>query len=382
MKDIEGRLATFRQELAEGPVRVKEAWERGQKIVGTYCLFTPWELIAASGAWAVSLCSTSPVPIAAAEEHLPRNLCPLIKSSYGFALTDSCPYFHFCSLIVGETTCDGKKKMYEYLGRLRPTHIMQLPQTTERPSSLPLWRGELDLLKARLEHAFGVTISDSALQEAIRVKNRERRALDRFFALGRQDPPPLSGLDVLLVSDWLRTRFDREAAVAELEAFTRDIQENYEAGERRIPPGRRRILVTGCPLGKSLEKIIRALEDNGGVVVAFENCGNLKGIDRLVDETRPPLDALAEHYLAIPCSCMSPNDGRLDLIARIVRSYRADGVVDVILQACHTYSVESFRIREFLRSCHDLPYLALETDYFEGDAEQIGTRAGAFLEML
>ncbi|MBR5186173.1 MAG: 2-hydroxyacyl-CoA dehydratase [Akkermansia sp.] len=46
----------------------------------------------------------------AAEANLPRNLCPLIKASYGFAFTDTCPYFYFSDLIVGETTCDGKKK--------------------------------------------------------------------------------------------------------------------------------------------------------------------------------------------------------------------------------------------------------------------------------
>jgi len=39
----------------------------------------------------VSLCATSEEPINAAEADLPRNLCPLIKASYGFALTDTCP---------------------------------------------------------------------------------------------------------------------------------------------------------------------------------------------------------------------------------------------------------------------------------------------------
>ena len=95
-----------------GFLKMKELKEKGGKIVGTYCTFVPTELIMAAGAAPVSLCATSEEPISAAETHLPRNLCPLIKASYGFALTDTCPYFYFSDFILGETTCDGKRKMF------------------------------------------------------------------------------------------------------------------------------------------------------------------------------------------------------------------------------------------------------------------------------
>ena len=53
----------------------------------------------AAGAVVVSLCSTSDETIEEAEKELPRNLCPLIKSSYGFGKTDKCPYFYFSDLV-------------------------------------------------------------------------------------------------------------------------------------------------------------------------------------------------------------------------------------------------------------------------------------------
>lgn len=83
----------------------------------------------AMGAATVSLCSTSDETIPAAEKDLPRNLCSLIKSSYGFAKTDKCPFFYFSDVVVGETTCDGKKKMYEYMGEFKEVFIMELPQS-------------------------------------------------------------------------------------------------------------------------------------------------------------------------------------------------------------------------------------------------------------
>ena len=73
----------------------------------------------AAGAVVVSLCSTSDETIEEAEKDLPRNLCPLIKSSYGFGKTDKCPYFYFSDLVVGETTCDGKKKDVRIHGRVQ-----------------------------------------------------------------------------------------------------------------------------------------------------------------------------------------------------------------------------------------------------------------------
>ena len=62
-----------------------------------------------------------------AEAILPRNLCPLIKSFYGFRLNKTCPYFQSSDLVVGETTCDGKKKVYELLNELIPTYVLEVP---------------------------------------------------------------------------------------------------------------------------------------------------------------------------------------------------------------------------------------------------------------
>ncbi len=66
----------------------------------------------------------------------------------------------------------------------------------------------------------------------------------------------------------------------------------------------------------------------------------------------------------------------------MVEEYQADGVIDVILQACHTYAVESLAIKRHLRQQHDLPYMAIETDYSTADLGQLSTRVAAFIEML
>ncbi|EPV0629554.1 putative 2-hydroxyacyl-CoA dehydratase YjiM, partial [Citrobacter koseri] len=117
-------------------------------------------------------------------------------------------------------------------------------------------------------------------------------------------------------------------------------------------------------------------------VVGFENCTGAKATEQCVEETGDVYDALTDKYLAIGCSCISPNDQRLTLLSQMVEEYQADGVVDVILQACHTYAVESMAIKRHVRQQHNIPYIAIETDYSTSDIGQLSTRVAAFIEML
>lgn len=383
MDIIDGIFEEMREDVRNASVRVKELKEAGVPVVGTYCTFTPWELIHAAGGIAVSLCSTSDKPIAAAETRLPRNLCPLIKSSYGFALTDTCPYFHFCDIVIGETTCDGKKKMYELLGELRPTHVMQLPQDPKHEMSRELWKHEIIKLKKVLEERFAVGITDEKIRQAIKLRNKIQDAAMRFYDVAALPSPMVGGKEIMLVSDFIKFSFDCERGIEKTNRLTDAILEAYMRGRRRKDVAAKRVLVTGCPMGKSLEKVVDAIENAEvpAVVVGFENCGSLKNASIKVREDIDPIDALTEKYLSIPCSVMSPNDGRLELLGEYVKKYRADAVIDVILQACHTYNVETYRIKRFLAE-RGVPYMSVETDYSQGDAGQLATRFGAFAEML
>ena len=93
--DLPAIFDQFSEARQKGFLTVMDLKERGIPLVGTYCTFMPQEIPMAAGAVVVSLCSTSDETIEEAEKDLPRNLCPLIKSSYGFGKTDKCPYFYF-----------------------------------------------------------------------------------------------------------------------------------------------------------------------------------------------------------------------------------------------------------------------------------------------
>ncbi|HAT3807240.1 TPA: 2-hydroxyacyl-CoA dehydratase [Morganella morganii] len=375
-------FSDFSDARQQGFLTVMELKEQGVPLVGTYCTFMPQEIAMAAGAAVVSLCSTSDETIEEAEKTLPRNLCPLIKSSYGFGKTDKCPYFYFSDIVVGETTCDGKKKMYEYMAEFKPVHVMQLPNNSESAESVALWRSEIIRFQKRLEEQFGCEITEQGIRDAIDLRNRERRALTEFYRLGQLNPPAMTGREILSVVYGATFKFDKRALIGELETLTAKVRAEYAAGKRLDP--RPRILITGCPIGGAAEKVVRIIEENGGWVVGYENCTGAKATEQCVDENPQTdvYDALTEKYLAIGCSCISPNTQRLNMLSEMVQDYQVDGVIDVILQACHTYAVESLLINRHIREKHDIPYMAIETDYSTSDTGQLATRIAAFIEML
>lgn len=380
IKELPEVFEEFAEQRKNSFLGVKKLKEQGIPIVGAYCTYFPQEIAMAMGAATVGLCSTSDETIPAAEQDLPKNLCPLIKSSYGFAKTDKCPFFYFSDVVVGETTCDGKKKMYEYMSEFKDVFVMELPNTQGK-EALKLWKSEIIRFKEYLEKKFDVTITEEKIREAIRINNEVKTSLKGLYKLMENDPAPIWGHDLFKVLYGSTFKFDRKAIPAEVDALVEKVKKEYEQGKMldKMP----RILITGCPIGGATEKIIRAVEDNGAVAVTFENCAGAKSIDKLVDEENPDVyEALAERYLNIGCSVMTPNPNRLELLGRLIDEYKVDGVVEMTLQACHTYNVESFGIRKFVNQEKGIPYISVETDYSQADIAQLNTRIAAFIEML
>ena len=380
IKELPEVFEEFAEQRKNSFLAVKEAKEKGIPVVGSYCTYFPKELPMAIGAAAVSLCSMSGETIEVAEQDLPKNLCPLIKASYGFAKTDKCPYFYFSDLIVGETTCDGKKKMYELMSQFKDVYVMQLPQSQDERGR-KFWRESCLELKKKLEEKFGTVITDEAVRQAVHTENGVRRALQRFYGVMKHDPAPITGLELFRVLYGSTFKLDRSSLADELNALTDKIEAEYAAGKRLDK--KPRILITGCPMGGATEKVIEAIENNGGVVVTYENCSGAKAIEREVKEDTDDIyGAIADRYLGIGCSVMTPNNNRFKLLDEMIDEYKVDSVVEMVLQACHTYSVESKSVRRFVTHDKEIPYIYIETDYSKTDVGQLNTRLAAFVEML
>ena len=378
---LPAKFEEFTDARRQGFIKVKEVKENGGKVAGIFCTFTPLEILDAAGIIPIGLCGMSDETIIDAEADLPKNLCPLIKSSYGFAVSEKCPYTYFSDMIIGETTCDGKKKMYELLGEIKDTYVMQLPQGIDRDYAHDMWKSELHRLMKTLEEKLGVKITEDKLREAAALRNKQRKLYSEFFELGKLEPPAIKGFDMYKVIEGAGFSFDLEENCKKLRDLIDSTKKAYEDGSRPVDKEAKRILITGCPMGGVLDKVVNSIESNGGVVVCFENCGGIKPVRNLVDEKSDDIvGAIGNRYLEIGCSVMAPNPKRMKMIPELLTEFKVDGVIEIILQACHTYNVETRAIKKLVNDA-GLPYMAIETDYSKSDLGQIKTRVSAFLEM-
>lgn len=366
-------------------LRIKELAEHrnvGGIVVGTFCTYVPEELIIAAGGICVGLCAGAQVAAEEAEKFLPRNICALIKSSLGFKLARVCPYIESCDLLVGETTCDGKKKYYEILDEFQPVHVMELPQRKDA-CDLRLWREEVRRLALRLEEMTGSRITENALRDAVHVVNEKRRALLRLAELRKNDPPLISGRDALLVNQ-IAFYDDPERLTEKVNALCDELEERKAKGEAIGGAHRPRILLSGCPMAIPNWKIAAIIETYGAVVAMDEMCTGIRYFRHLVNENTAGmdtlLDAIADRYLLIDCAVFTPNPERIEHVKELVRDYDIDAVAYYALQFCGPYTVEAHKIRKAVESMGK-PFLYLETDYSTEDAGQISTRVQALIEM-
>jgi len=368
-------------------LRIKElmdAKSAGRKVVGTFCVFVPDELILAAEAVSVGLCAGAEFGFEDAEKLLPRNTCSLIKSFFGFKLNKVCPYIEASDLIVGETTCDGKKKAYEIFKGIQPNlYIMEVPNM-KNPRDREVLKGEYAAFKTQLEQLTGKKIDAARLKKGIALVNNRRRALYRLAALRAADPAPISGLDALLIN--------QVAFYDNPERFTESVNKICDELEQRVsrregvfPKGTPRILVSGCPMAVPNWKLPSIIETSGAVIVGEESCVGERGTQNLVDASGDTveklMDAIVDRYFRIDCAIFTPNESRIDHIKSLAKKYNADGVIHYALQFCSPYVIESYPVEQALMA-EGISSMRIETDYSQEDVGQLKTRVEAFIETL
>ena len=374
MSEVHGqRIQELRQEQAEG-----------RKIIGSYCVFVPEEIVLAANATLVGLCSGADFAVEEVEKVLPRNTCALIKSSFGFKIGKVCPFLEVADMIVGENTCDGKKKSYETLGDMvSRMYVMDMPQM-KNEQGRDLLRQEFKHFIHEVEDLTGQRVDAAKLKQGIQTVNAKREALARLQRLRRADPTPLSGLDGLLINQ-IAFYDDPVRFTASVNALCDELEDRIQNGAAAKAQGTPRVLLSGCPMAVPNWKMPALIEGAGGVIVGEESCVGERGHRNTVDASGETLeellDALVERYFQIECAIFTPNPERLEQIQSMVQATEADGVIHYSLQFCQPYIMESIPVEQALEAA-DIPTLRIETDYSMEDAGQLQTRIEAFLEML
>jgi len=368
-------------------LRIKELMnekEAGRKIIGSYCVFVPEEIILAGNATLVGLCAGADFAMEEVEKLLPRNTCALIKSTFGFKLGKVCPYLEVSDMIVGENTCDGKKKAYESLNDIVSNlYVMDIPQM-KTDLGRSLLKAEYYRFKETIENLTGVAVDAANLKKGIEIVNNKRKAVHRLSKLRKADPAPISGLDALLANQVFF--YDNPARFTEsVNKICDELESRVEKKAGAFPEGAPRILMSGCPMAVPNWKLPWIVETAGAVIVGEESCVGERGTRNLIDNSGNTMDelmeAIVDRYFNIDCAIFTPNPDRLNHIIEMYEEYGADGVIHYGLQFCQPYLMESIPVEKALEK-RNIPTLRIETDYSMEDIGQLKTRVEAFVEIL
>jgi len=365
---------------------ILEKKKKGKPLVGTFCIFVPEEIVVGADGVCYGLCGGAEFSIADAEKDLPRNICPLIKSAYGFKVQKTCPYTQASNFIYGETTCEAKKKTWEILNKLHPTHVMHIPQM-KRKKEQELWKSEIYEFKKHIEEIINKEITFEELKKGIEIINKKRKAMQRLDRLRGMYPDvvPISGKDGLLINQ-ISFYDDPERFTQKVNELCDELEERIKNKNSVVPKDTPRIMVIGTPMAPPNWKLHHIVETTGGVIINEEACighryykdniniENAKNIDELIDN-------MLERYMKIDCACFTPNNERIEKIIEMYKERKADGIIYYSLSFCHTYNVESKKVIDRLQE-ENIPVLKIESDYSMEDMGQIKTRVEAFIESI
>jgi len=360
--------------------------EQGGEDLGTVCAMVPVELISALGARSVRICSGHYECVHSTNELLgDAGLCPLVKSTLGSKMLSAHPLMDILDLVVVPATCDGKMKLGEMLEDWVPVLMLNVPRVKTGDTTSRLWLDEMKFLIRRLEDLTGNRLRKASLLREIQHWNAANQVWNELTEFRINSPPLLSGQDALIVAQASEID-DISRWTMEVGELIQELRILQESGKHAGEEGAARIMVAGSPIVFPNFKIPSIIEESGGIIVHDELCSATRILNDpvVVDETNPAelIRAVAERYFyPCTCPCFSPNDERIIRLKESVRCYGVEGVVFHTLRGCHLNIIEGTKI-ELVLDTLGVPMLKLESEYDEGDVEQIRTRVEAFVEMI
>ena len=382
---MEGRImAKVETYYKDYGARARELSVDGKKVIGYACSFVPLELITAAGCIPFRIRGDVHEPITKGDALLEAIVCPYYRSCFDLAVKGR---YNFLSGMVIPHGCDSMVRSYpvwQYSLELPYFHFLNTPTVCD-PSSFEFFNEELKHYKRILEEFIGREITNEDLSEAIYKHNENRDKARTLYEFRKQDPPLISGTELIMV-------LTAGSAVPIDEANALFDEVIAAIGERKEPPLKKgpRILIDGACIDNF--EVVRLVEESGANVVADTVCNGTRDYFPPTDTSGDLIAALGRRYLdKINCpktyrkkTADSWEDDiaeRFGDIGAYAKEFNVDGAILYVYKYCDPFGFEVPARKAYYESIH-VPVLHLEDIYSAGTIGQVKTRIQAFLEMI
>ena len=369
------KLSDFYEAVSNTGDYIRKLKDKGKKVLGYFCSYTPEEIILAAGIHPVRLFGAKG-NITLADAHLQSYSCSLARGALEDALSGK---LSFLDGTVFPHTCDTIQRLSD-IWRLNTDFgffaDIVLPVKLDTESSREYMKDVLQRFRTDLEKGMGVTITDGALEESIEKYNRIRGCLKTIYELRSADPGILTGSDLhaivkgsmIMDRDYLLEKLPEVIEILKGKGPSRDT-------------GMKRIMLTGSICDHP--DIYTIIEKSGGVVVWDDLCTGSRYFEGLISPNGDPVSAIANRYverLICPAKHIS-NTARGESIIEMVRKNNVQGVIFLLLKFCDPHDFDYPYMKEFLDG-EDIPSMLLEIEDQLPSEGQLMTRFETFIHML
>ena len=386
MKDLK-HLIFFENLLQDAQNElVTKAISEGQYALGYNCYYIPETLLNLPGCFSSRLRAPRCTSTDVAGYYMTNRTCPYARSILERAIEGG---YNYLDALFGAESCATMERMEEHFTLLHPVKNEKFFSTIIDPpmkgdaNNLNYYKVQLrtKILEPLREH-FGVDISEKALLAAIDDHNAVSAIIEKIGEHRKMATPNLTGYEfhvIQLVSQ-----------VCPHQLILPYLRETLWELENREPepkfPFRARVALVGSEVDDP--EFTKLIETCGAMVVADRYCfGSFPSREQIViREGETAFDAICRHYLHWN-QCARFMDGlkidqRTSEVRRLVKEFKADGVIYENMKFCEFWSYEKVLQNHIFTNELHIPCCTIEKEYALGAVGQLRTRFQAYIESL
>lgn len=365
---------------------VTKAVEQGLHPLGYNCYYIPEVLLNLPGCFSSRLraprCNSTDV----ANYYMTTRNCPYVRAILERVIEGGYNYLH---ALFGAEGCAAMERMEEHFFLINPvknekffTTIIDPPMKGDK-TSLDYYKAQLRLkVLEPLRDKLGVDISEEAIRKAVEQSNVVNRLVTEIGNFRKADNPVITGYEFHVIE--LVTQVCPHTYIIPY------LEETLEELKTRQPeprfPFRARVALVGSEIDDP--EFTKLIESCGAMVVADRYCfGSFPGREIIeIGEGESAFDAVCRHYLHWS-QCARFMDGekidqRHSEVERLVKEFKADGVIYENMKFCEFWSYEKVLASHIFTNELKIPCCTIEKEYSLGAVGQLRTRFQAFIEAL
>jgi benzoyl-CoA reductase subunit C len=379
---LDATLARYRELIAAPLSEVVGRWKAehpGGRAMACYPVWAPVEVIHAAGMLPLSLLGGgTSVELTHADARFQSFVCSIAKSTLELGFQGR---LAGVDGLVFSNICDVARNLGSIYRRNFPDTLVEylhLPQNSTSAAVVPYLAAELRRLAGSIEAAFGLKVTEPALEDAIAAYDALRARVRPLYALRIAEPQQLGTTELYTV-----LRAATVMPVAEATAALQVLLEALAARETR-PRDRLRVVVEGAfceqpPLG-----LLEILEEAGCYVVEDDLLLGWRWYTADVGGDGDPFERLAAAYVdrAVPSSTRHESrEHRSAGLIEKVRRARADAVVFMPAKFCEPALFDYVLMKQGLERA-GIPHMLVEFEEKQWTFERTRNEIETFVESM